>query len=245
MHKILIIGATSAIAQATATYFAADGNMFFLVARNQDRLQIVTDDLKARGANQVSFTAMDVNEFDRHEPVIQEATESMHGLNMVLIAHGTLGDQKVGEKDYHVAEEELKTNLLSTISLCTILANQFESQRHGTLAVITSVAGDRGRQSNYIYGTAQGAKSIFLQGLRNRLSHAGVQVLTIKPGFIDTPMTAHLKKGLLFVKPEVAGKAIYHAIIKNKDIAYVPSFWWFIMTVIKLIPEGIFKRLRL
>jgi len=210
MHKILIIGATSAIAQATATYFAADGNMFFLVARNQDRLQIVTDDLKARGANQVSFTAMEV-----------------------------------GEKDYHVAEEELKTNLLSTISLCTILANQFESQRHGTLAVITSVAGDRGRQSNYIYGTAQGAKSIFLQGLRNRLSHAGVQVLTIKPGFIDTPMTAHLKKGLLFVKPEVAGKAIYHAIIKNKDIAYVPSFWWFIMTVIKLIPEGIFKRLRL
>jgi short-subunit dehydrogenase len=120
-----------------------------------------------------------------------------------------------------------------------------EPRGTGTLAAISSVAGDRGRQSNYVYGTAKGAVSLFLQGLRNRLSKSGVRVLTIKPGFVDTPMTADFPKGALRAKPEQIARGIERAVEKGRDIIYLPSFWRLIMLVIRAIPEGIFKRLSL
>lgn len=242
-RKVFIIGATSAIAQETAKLFAATGSEIFLVGRNEAKLQAVANDLSVRGAKKVDFMALDLNDFDRHRALISRATESLGGLDTVLIAHGTLGDQEAAQKSFAFTEGELKTNLLSYISLLTILANQFEAQRYGVIAVISSVAGDRGRQSNYVYGTAKAALSTFAQGLRGRLSRSNVAVVTIKPGFVDTPMTAHLKKGPLFVGPEVVGKGIYQAIQERQDVVYIPWFWWGIMTVIKLIPERIFKRM--
>lgn len=242
-QKVFIIGATSAIAQETAKLFAATRSEIFLAGRNEAKLQAVANDLSVRGAKKVDFMALDLNDLDRHPALINRATESLGGLDTVLIAHGTLGDQEAAQKSFAFAEGELKTNLLSYISLLTILANQFEAQQYGTIAVISSVAGDRGRQSNYVYGTAKAALSTFAQGLRGRLSRSNVAVVTIKPGFVDTPMTAHLKKGFLFVGPEVVGKGIYRAIQERQDVVYLPWFWWGIMTIIKLIPESIFKRM--
>jgi len=245
MRKVLMMGATSAIAQATAKLFAAEGDQLFLVARNEDKLKILAEDLKTRGSKKIELEVVDANKFDRHADLIKKATDSMGGLDTVLIAYGTLPNQEACEKDYAQMEKEIRTNLLSILSLLTIIANQFEEQKKGSIAVISSVAGDRGRQSNYVYGAAKGALSLFLQGLRNRLQPAGVSVVTIKPGFVDTPMTAHMKKGLLFVGPEVIAKGIYQAIEKKKDVVYLPWFWVIIMAVIKAIPEFIFKKLKL
>jgi short-subunit dehydrogenase len=135
--------------------------------------------------------------------------------------------------------------LLSPIACLTWLANYFETRGKGNITVITSVAGDRGRQSNYIYGAAKGGLSIFLQGLRNRLAPKGVSVTTIKPGFIDTPMTAHIKKGPLFASPETVGKRIHQAMLKGESVVYTPFFWRFIMLIIQHIPEFIFKKMKL
>jgi short-subunit dehydrogenase len=131
------------------------------------------------------------------------------------------------------------------IALATVLANRFEAQRSGSIAVISSVAGDRGRQSNYVYGAAKGAVTLLLQGLRNRLSKSGVQVLTIKPGFVDTPMTAEFKKGALWAKPDDIAHGIVSAIDRRRDVVYLPGFWRLIMLIIRHIPEPIFKRMSL
>lgn len=245
MRKILIIGATSAIAQATAQLFAQKHHALFLVGRDADKLEAIAADLKVRGAHQVDYTALDLNEFQQHSSTIEQAYERLEGLDTVLIAHGTLDDQKACEQDYAKAELALQTNFLSVVSLLTIIANRLEKQRYGCIAVISSVAGDRGRQSNYVYGSAKGAVSIFLQGLRNRLHSANVCVLTIKPGFVDTPMTTHFKKGILWAKPEMVARGIYRAIEKRKNVVYLPWFWWFIMAIIRNIPEVIFKRMKL
>ncbi len=244
-YKILIVGATSAIAQETARLFAAEGKSLFLVARNANNLNAVAEDLRVRGASKVETAVLDLNELSEHAALLQKATQSLGGLDIALIAHGTLGNQEASQADFNVARQELKTNFLSVVSLLTLIANRFEAQKSGVIAVISSVAGDRGRGSNYVYGTAKAGVSVFLQGLRNRLSKAGVTVITIKPGFVDTPMTAHIKKGPLFVGPDAVAKGIYQAILNKKDVVYLPPFWFGIMSVIIHIPESIFKRLNL
>jgi decaprenylphospho-beta-D-erythro-pentofuranosid-2-ulose 2-reductase len=243
--KIMIIGATSAIAHETAKCFARDHAQLFLVARNAEKLEAISNDLKVRGAKSAETFLLDINDLDRHQELIQAAIETLGGLDMALISHGTLADQQLCQQSVTKTIEELTTNFTSVISLLTILANYFEQQRHGTIAVVTSVAGDRGRPSNYVYGTSKGAVTIFLQGLRSRLSKSGVTVLTIKPGLVDTPMTASLSKGPLFAQPGKVGKSIYKAIKKRKDIIYIPWFWRPIMLIVKSIPEPIFKRLSL
>jgi len=245
MKKILIIGATSMIAEATARLWAQRGCRLYLIARNEERLNSIAADLKVRGAESIHFASFDLNDFERHEAAIDEAIEALDGIDIVLIAHGTLSDQKSCEQDYNLTLQELNTNAISVISLLTPLANRFESQRHGSIAVISSVAGDRGRQSNYIYGTAKGAVTIFLQGLRQRLYESGVHVLTIKPGFVDTPMTKGFKKGLLWVSSETVAKSVIKGVDRKQDVIYVPWFWKAIMTIIKGIPEAIFKRISL
>ena len=166
-------------------------------------------------------------------------------LDVVLIAYGTLSNQVACEADAALTLRELNTNFLSVASLLTELANRLKHQGHGTLAVISSVAGDRGRPSNYVYGSAKGALSLFLQGLRGRLFHVGVHVLTIKPGFVDTPMTADVKKNPLFASPQRVGADIVRACDQGRNVLYTPFFWRFVMTVIRLIPEPLFKRLKL
>lgn len=244
-QKVMIVGATSAIAQETAKLFAARGDALFLVARDAGKLQIIANDLTVRGASKIETATLDLNELSVHPQLLTNATEALNGLDIVLVAHGTLGDQDASQADFEVTRQELKTNFLSVVSLLTPLANQFEAQGHGTIAVISSVAGDRGRGSNYVYGTAKAGVTAFLSGLRNRLADSGVQVLTIKPGFVDTPMTEHVEKGALFVGADVVAQGIVNAIDMKKDVVYLPWFWWGIMTVIRHIPEQIFKKLSL
>ncbi len=243
--KILIIGATSAIAHETAKCFAKDHAELFLVARNAEKLEANSNDLKVRGAKRTETFLLDLNNLDCHQELIQTAIETLGSLDTVLISHGTLGDQQLCQQSVTKTIEELTTNFTSVISLLTILANYFEQQRRGCIAVVTSVAGDRGRPSNYVYGTSKGAVTIFLQGLRNRLYKSGVTVLTIKPGLVDTPMTSKLKKGPLLAQPNKVGKGIYKAINKRKDVVYLPWLWRPIMLIVRSIPEPIFKRLSL
>ena len=243
--KILIIGATSSIAHETAKHFAKNHAHLYLIARNPEKLQAISNDLKVRGAKSAQTCLLDLNNLDQHQEAIQSAIETLGRIDLVLISHGTLADQQLCQQSVTKTIEELTTNFTSVISLLTILANYFEQQRHGCIAVVTSVAGDRGRRSNYVYGTSKGAVTIFLQGLRSRLSKAGVTVLTIKPGLVDTPMTASLKKGPLFAQSNKIGKGIYKAIKKRKDVIYLPWYWRPIMLIVRSIPEPIFKRLSL
>jgi decaprenylphospho-beta-D-erythro-pentofuranosid-2-ulose 2-reductase len=245
VRKIFIFGATSAIAEATARLFAADGSRFFLVARDRDKLRISAEDLRVRGATQVVTAIADARDFDRHQALVEEASAILNGLDTLLIAHGSLPDQKSCEQHFDQVRREFEINAMGVLSLLTHAANMFEGQGFGTLCVISSVAGDRGRQSNYVYGAAKGAVSIFLQGLRNRLHSKGVQVLTVKPGFVDTPMTAGFAKSRLWTPPDQVAKGIYRAVIKNKDIVYLPWFWSPVMRGIGWLPEALFKRLRL
>ncbi len=246
IKHLLIIGATSAIAQSAASHFARDGAQLVITGRNTERLSVMASDLKVQGARAVTTITADMTDFARHEEWLKQAIASLDGeLDAVLIAHGSLSDQAACEKSFDLTRRELDTNFLSVVSLTTFLANYFEAKQRGLIAVITSVAGDRGRQSNYIYGTAKGALGIFLQGLRNRLFKSSVGVLTIKPGFVDTPMTASLPKNPLFASAESVGQGIYKAMIKRKDEVYLPGFWRCIMRVIKCIPEFLFKRLKL
>ncbi|UCF94402.1 MAG: SDR family oxidoreductase [Desulfobacterales bacterium] len=245
MRRILIFGATSAIAQATARLFAAHGATFFLVARHGDRLQAVADDLLVRGAAQVATAILDASDYDRHPALIEEIYQRLGELGIVLIAHGSLADQKACERSFEVTRREFETNALSVISLLTHLANRLEQQGHGTLSVISSVAGDRGRQSNYVYGAAKAAVTTFMEGLRNRLYKSGVHVLTIKPGLVDSPMTARFPKGFLWTRPEVVARGIHQAIEKRKDVVYLPWFWYLVMGVIRALPEAVSKKMRL
>src|SRR5947207_6531591 len=210
--RILIVGASSAIAHETAKRFAKDGAEFFLVARSPEKLEDTGNDLKVRGAKRIETFLLDVTDLDRHQEMIETAISTLDGLDMVLIAHGTLGDQQKCQRSVVETMKEFTTNCTSVISLLTILAGYFEQQKRGCIAVVSSVAGDRGRQSNYVYGAAKGGVSVFLQGLRNRLAKSGVAVVTIKPGFVDTPMTAHLPKNFLFVQPATIASGIVKAI---------------------------------
>lgn len=245
MQKILIIGATSAIAEAAARRFAQRGDALYLLARNGERLAALQADLRIRGAASTAGAPFDANDFARHGAAIADAVAALGGLDAVLIAHGTLPDQRACQADAALALREIGTNALSVISLLTDIANRFEARGAGTIAVIGSVAGDRGRQSNYVYGSAKGMLALFLQGLRNRLHGAGVRVLTIKPGFVDTPMTAAFAKGPLWATPDQVAAAIVKAMDGRRDVLYTPFFWRPIMAAIRAIPESVFKKLRL
>lgn len=218
---------------------------FMLVARNPRKLSTVAQDLVTRGAGAVDTWVLDLNDTAAHEAMLSAAVERMGGIDLALIAHGVLGDQAAAEADFETAAAILHTNFISAVSLCTWLANYFESRGNGTLAVISSVAGDRGRKSNYLYGASKGALNVFLDGLRNRIDREGVQVLTIKPGFVATPMTAHVQRNALFASPDQIAKGIVRAVERRRDVVYLPWYWGGIMLAIRLIPGGIFKKMNL
>lgn len=245
MTKILVIGATSAIAEHCARIWAARGDGLYLVARNEESLKTIAADLRVRGAKETQSHYMDLNEMDGHAAMLDAAEAAMGGIDTVLIAHGTLSNQKACEQSVRETLAEINTNALSTISLLTHIANRFEAKQAGTIAAISSVAGDRGRASNYVYGSAKAMVTAFTSGLRQRLHKSNVAMVTIKPGFLDTPMTASFKKGLLWAKPVDVAAMIVRAIDKRKDEVYVPAFWWAVMVIIKNLPEKIFLKLNL
>ncbi len=245
MKKVLIIGATSAIAQAIAARLAQQGAQLFLLGRSESKLNLVAADLKTRHGVNVTTGIINFDDFPAHAAAIAHAAKTLGGLDAAFLCHGSLGDQQGCEKDFALTEAEFRTNLLGAISFLTHLGNFFEAQKSGSIIAISSVAGDRGRQSNYIYGSTKAGLTAFLQGLRNRLHPHGVNVLTVKPGFVDTPMTAHLKKGLLMATPEKVAGDIVRAAENGKSVIYTPWFWRWIMLIIKLIPETIFRKLKL
>lgn len=245
IKKVVIIGATSAIATATARRFAESGADIFLLARNQERLEDLANDLRVRGAKSVNTAAFDALDTSSHAKKMEQALSVIGEIDAALIAHGELPDQIACQGSFEATELALGGNLLSPIAFLTWLGEHLAKRGSGNIAVISSVAGDRGRQSNYIYGAAKGALSIYLSGLRNRLYHHGVSVTTIKPGFVDTPMTSHLPKGMLFASAESVGTRIHRAMSRGEDTVYAPWFWMIIMGIITLIPEKVFKRMRL
>ena len=245
MRKILIIGATSAIAERYARIEAARGSRFVLLGRNADRLQAIADDLRVRGAAGADVAPLDVDRLDAHEAALQDASGRLGGFDVALIAHGTLPDQAACEADTAQALAAFSTNATATISLMNVLARLLEAQAGGTLAVISSVAGDRGRAGNYVYGSAKAAVSAYASGLRQRFRGGAVNVLTIKPGFVDTPMTRDFRKGPLWAAPERVAHGIVRAIDRRRSVAYLPWFWWPVMRVITHLPEFVFRRIGL
>lgn len=244
--RVLIIGATSAIATACARLWASEGSEFFLVARNGARLEVTAADLRGRGASAVSLHEMDATDVPAHSNMLQHCLEVLGQIDIALVAHGTLPDQKACENDVALTLSEFANNGLSVIALLTRLANQFEAQRCGSLAIISSVAADRGRPSNYVYGSAKAAVSTFCEGLQARLFKVGVHVTTIKPGFVATPMTAGLAlPGPLLAQPGQVAERIVSGIARRVPVLYTPAFWALIMWVIRAIPQPLFKRLNL
>jgi decaprenylphospho-beta-D-erythro-pentofuranosid-2-ulose 2-reductase len=244
-RKILVLGATSGIAEATCRIWASQGASLFLIARNAEKLEAVAADLKTRGASFIDTAVADLDDTDKHPELLAHAINSLTGMDIAYLAHGILGDQTEAERDFNTAAQIIHTNYMAPVSLLTWLAN-FCVQRHsGTLAVISSVAGDRGRKSNYLYGSSKAGLSAFLGGLRNRVDREGVTVLTIKPGPTKTAMTANMPKSEKFADPESVAESIVSAIDKRKDILYVPFQWQPIMFIIRNIPERIFKKLNL
>lgn len=245
MKNILIIGASSAIAKAAARLYAEEHCRIYLLARNAEQLILQKQDLEIRGAADVEYAVLDMNNFSLHEAAIDRVVDFFGRIDLALICHGSLPDQTLCEENFDLALREINTNALSVISLLTVLANHMAIQKSGSLAVITSVAGDRGRQSNYIYGAAKGMVSLYLQGLRGRMYRNGVNVVDIRPGFVDTPMTAAFRKGPLWSSPEQVAQCLVNGIKKHRHTVYAPGYWRFIMTVVCSIPEVLFKRLKL
>lgn len=243
MSRVLIIGAGSAIAEAVARIYAARGASLFLVGRDPQRLAAIAADLKVRGAADAAVHALDANAYAEHAAMLDAAWARLGAVDLALIAHGSLPDQKACEASAALTLDEFSTNGLSVIALAAAIAPRLAPG--ATLAAISSVAGDRGRASNYVYGSAKAAVSAFFSGLRQRLSAQGVNVLTIKPGFVDTPMTQAFKKGALWAKPDAVARGIVQAVERRRAVAYLPGFWWAIMQIIKAIPEPVFRRLKL
>lgn len=245
MNRILIVGATSAIAEAAARRFAERGDALFLVARSHDKLDPVARDLAVRGAARATPYAMDADNLDAHGAMLDAAVADLGGVDTAFIAYGTLPDQAVCAADPAAAVAAWHTNAVSMIALVTDIANRLEAQGSGLIAVISSVAGDRGRASNYVYGSAKAGVNVFLDGLRHRLHDSGVDVLTIRPGLVDTPMTAAIDKGPLFASADKVGDDIVKAVDKRRAIAYTPGFWRLIMAIIRAVPRVIFHRTQL
>jgi decaprenylphospho-beta-D-erythro-pentofuranosid-2-ulose 2-reductase len=243
--KILVLGATSGIAEATCRIWASQGASLFLVARNPEKLAAVAQDLRARGASYVDTAVADLDDTERHPALLAHAVNSLAGLDVAYLAHGILGDQQHAEQDFNAAAHIIHTNFMAPVSLLTWLADFCVQRRNGVIAVLSSVAGDRGRKSNYVYGSSKAGLSAFLAGLRNRIDREGVTILTIKPGPTRTAMTAHMKGAEKFAAVDTVAASIVKAIDNRVDNLYVPFQWQPIMFVIRNIPERVFKKLNL
>ena len=242
-QRIVILGAGSAIAEATARIWAAEGARFILVGRDEARLEDIAADLKTRGANCATAWPLDCANADAASQ-LDKMEEALGGLDVLLLAYGALGDQAELEHDQNAVAKLIQTNFSSAAAWCLAARTVLEKQGAGALLVIGSVAGDRGRRSNFIYGATKAGLARLVEGIAHNLAPRGARAVLIKPGFVDTPMTAKIaKKGLLWAQPEQVAPLIAATARRGGPIVYVPRFWWFIMLVIRHLPTFIFNRL--
>lgn len=237
--RVAIFGATSAIAADVARLYVARGAQLFLVGRSAEKLSALQREL---GAAVIGAMTQDFDHTEQAEACVAHVAQALGRIDVALIAHGLLGDQLASERCVEVAEQIARTNYVSVMALCIPLANHLEAQRSGHLAVMSSVAADRGRPRNYTYAAAKSALNIYLQGVRSRLYAAGVVVHTLKLGPVITPMTTDHKKNVLFSRSDVVALGIVRAIERGVTEAYVPGYWRLIMGVVRNTPEALFQR---
>ena len=243
--KILILGATSAIAQAYARRRAAQGASFILAGRREDRLAAIAADLTASGAAAAQPFLADRAAMDGIEEAARTLRARFGAPDEIVIAYGVLGEQAQAERDLAQARAIIDANFTSAALWILALLKDHETAPL-TLVGIGSVAGDRGRASNFIYGSAKAGLDRFLEGLAHKYDGSPVRVVRVKPGFVDTPMTAAIKKGgPLWAMPDRVAADIERAVSKGRRVAYTPWFWWAIMMIIRHLPWFVFRRLRI
>ncbi|HEX5283970.1 MAG TPA: SDR family oxidoreductase [Bryocella sp.] len=243
--RILVLGATSGIAEACIRLWASRGDHLFLVGRNAGRLAAVAADAGTRGAAFVNTAVADLDRTEHHGDLLAHAINTLGGLDLAYLALGVLGEQTKAERNFHDAAQIIHTNYTAPVSLLTWLASYCAQRHAGTLAVLSSVAGERGRKSNYVYGSSKAGLTAFVDGLRNRIDREGVRVITIKPGPVKTSMTEGMKGRERFADVDKVAASIVRAVDRGNDIVYVPGQWRLIMAVIRAIPERVFKKLNL
>ncbi len=245
---VLILGGASAMLRATAIEFARKGYNLILADREEVETRLVAADITIRYNVAAVARPFEGLDYASHPAFFDDCVKSAGGkLAGVVLGYGYLGDQKKAEADFAEARRIVEINYTSAVSMLGLAANHFETHKEGFIVAVSSVAGDRGRQSNYLYGSAKGALSLFLQGMRNRLAPLGVTVLTVKPGFVDTAMTYGMFKPNhpLVATPAKIGKDIVRAVETRRDVIYTPWFWAIIMLIIRTIPERNNKKLKL
>jgi decaprenylphospho-beta-D-erythro-pentofuranosid-2-ulose 2-reductase len=242
-HHVLILGATSDIAQALAYEFASHGYSLTLAARQPSRLVALVSDIQIRHNVAVKAVAFEALDYIGHAAFYNHLEPKP---DVVICVFGYLGRQAAAQSDFEEAVRIIQTNYTGAMSILNVVANDFEQRRSGTIIGLSSVAGDRGRQSNYLYGSAKAGLTAYLSGLRNRLFKANVRVITVRPGFVQTRMTAAMSlPGPLTATPQQVARVIFKAYQRNRDNVYVLPVWQYIMLVIRHLPEFIFKRLNL
>lgn len=242
--KIIVLGALSEIAEATCRLYANEGAEFFVTGRDEARLKTVADDLQVRGASKVVAEAIDLAANDPRP--FPRWVDELGGVDVVLLAYGALGEQVELEQDLEAAGRLIDTNFRSAALWVLAAANELERRKAGSLVVVGSVAGDRGRQSNYIYGATKAGLGVLVEGVAHRLAKSGARAVLIKPGFVDTAMTAHIpNKGALWSSPQKIASIIKKAADGSKPVIYAPGYWRLIMSVIKSVPSTIFHRTKL
>ncbi len=241
VRRVLVLGATSGIAQAVVRCFAADGASLALVARNPERLAAVAADAGLRGASSVHTVVADLADLARIAGVLDGALEALGGLDVALVAHGEMPSQAEALGDPGVAERVWRTNFISAATLLEQLARR--SRPGSSLGVLSSVAGDRGRADNYVYGASKAALSAYASGLAQRVAQSGVRIVLIKPGPVDTPMTAHFSPRWLLADVDVVGRRIHRALLRRERVVYVPAVWRPVMAVVRALPSALFERL--
>lgn len=242
--NLLILGGNSDIGFAIAREFARkEGANIILASRDTELLKKKARDIELRYQVKAQAVYFNATDYESHAEFYEKLDQKPDG---VIVAFGFLGEQEKAQRDFQEARRIVETNYIGALSILEVIAADFEIKGSGFIIGISSVAGDRGRQSNYIYGSAKGAFAIYLSGLRNRLSRSNVRVITVLPGFVRTKMTRDLKlQEILMSEPEDVAQDIFRAYRKGRDIIYVKWFWRLIMLSIRLIPENIFKRMRL
>jgi decaprenylphospho-beta-D-erythro-pentofuranosid-2-ulose 2-reductase len=243
MKCVLILGASSDIAKAAARQYARKGATLFLAGRNEETLQGLARDLSIRHNVIAKFVPFDADDIGSHASFYKSISPVP---DVVVCAFGYLGDQETAQSNWDECNRIIQANYTGAVSILNIIANDMEARKSGAIVGVSSVAGDRGRQSNYIYGSAKAGFTAYLSGLRNRLFKSGVHVVTVKPGFVDTKMTNGLKlPAPLTAKPEQVAAKMIRAVENKSNEIYVLWMWRWVMMIIKSIPEGIFKKLKL
>jgi decaprenylphospho-beta-D-erythro-pentofuranosid-2-ulose 2-reductase len=243
MPSLLLLGAGSDIACSLARKFASAGYDIQLAARNASRLQPLQQDIAIRYKRTCSLHEFDAARPDTHARFFSSLPVQP---DITISVFGYLGEQEKAESDWSECERIITVNYTGAVSILNIVANAYAAQNKGTIVGISSVAGERGRQSNYFYGSAKAGFTAYLSGLRNRLYPKGVHVLTVKPGFVATKMTENMAlPPLVTAQPDAVATAIFNAVRKKKDVLYVKWMWRWIMFLIKSIPEGVFKKMKL